>query len=165
MHAVMTFFVGVMGSGYLLPSFVPTRTGRDFRKATAHLDGLFHEIIRRARARASRDQEARPACLLDALIAARNEDGAALTEAELRDECVTLLLAGHETTALTLTYALFLVGTRPELCEVLNAEAAGLPGDGALSPADVRKLELAARVVKEAMRLYPPAWMIGREAN
>ena len=96
-----------------------------------------------------------------------------LTDQQVRDECVTLFLAGHETTALALAHALYLVATHPEIearfhdevTEVLGPpEAARAPQ--ALPASDaVARLPLTRRILDEAMRLYPPAWSIAREVQ
>src|SRR5262249_6628635 len=87
------------------------------------------------------------------------------TDRQLRDEVVTLFLAGHETTALALTYALHLLARHPEADARLGAELAEvLDGDRPPNVGDVPRLTYTEWVVREAMRLYPPAWGIGREA-
>jgi cytochrome P450 len=86
-----------------------------------------------------------------------------MTDKQLRDECVTLFLAGHETTALTLTYAFYLLADHPEAESRLVNELNEVLGDRAPTPADVARLPFTDWVIKESMRLYPPAWGIGRE--
>jgi cytochrome P450 len=83
---------------------------------------------------------------------------------QLRDEAMTLVLAGHETTALTLGYALDLLARHPEAAARLQREIDDVLGDRAATAADMPKLRYAEGVVRESMRLYPPAWAIGREA-
>jgi cytochrome P450 len=77
---------------------------------------------------------------------------------------VTLILAGHETTALTLAFALHLLGEHPEAAERLAAEVDDVLGDRSATASDLPQLRYADAVVRESMRLYPPAWAIGREA-
>ena len=88
-----------------------------------------------------------------------------MTDRQLRDECMTLLLAGHETTALALTWTTYLVAQHPEVEEKLRHEvdtvlAGRLPG-----ASDLPNLVYTARVLKESLRLYPPAWAMVRMAN
>ena len=88
-----------------------------------------------------------------------------MSEQQLRDEAVTLLLAGHETTALALTYGFHLLAWHPEAFERLTSESAQVLGSRLPGAADMPNLPYAEAVVKEAMRLYPPAWGIGRAAK
>ena len=102
--------------------------------------------------------------LLSLLIRARDEDGSAMTDAQVRDEAVTLFLAGHETTALALTYSLYLLATHPECQARLAAELAEVLGGRTPGLADLESLKYTDAVVLEAMRLYPPAWVMARQA-
>ena len=102
--------------------------------------------------------------LLSLLMAARDEDGSAMSDDQLRDEAITLLLAGHETTAIALTFTFLLLSMHPDVRARLEAEIAEVVGDRPPTHADLPRLVLAERIVRESMRLYPPAWSIGREA-
>jgi cytochrome P450 len=97
------------------------------------------------------------------LMEARDESGAPMSDRQLRDEVITLLTAGHETTTLALAWTCFLIGTRPEVMERMAAEAAFLNGR---APAyeDIMKLRYSRMVVEESMRLYPPVWTVSRTA-
>jgi cytochrome P450 len=86
-----------------------------------------------------------------------------MDDVQLRDESITLLLAGHETTALTLGYAFHLLSDHPEAAEKMVREIEDVLGDRPATAADLPKLKYAEAVVRESMRLYPPAWAIGRE--
>ena len=99
--------------------------------------------------------------LLSLLITARDGDEA-LDDAEIRDQVLIFLLAGHDTTAIALTFALHLLGHHPEAQERVRAEVADVAGDRTPGAADVEKLAYTTMVLKEAMRLYPPAWALGR---
>ena len=101
--------------------------------------------------------------LLSALIQARDEDGRPMSEEQLRDETITMLLAGHETTALALTWTWYLVSQHPDVAVRLGEEADGLEGRRP-GIADLPRLPFTERVVTESMRLYPPAYSFGREA-
>ncbi len=87
-----------------------------------------------------------------------------MTDRQLRDEAVTLFLAGHETTALALSYCFYLLAQHPEVEARLAAEVEEVAGDRPPRAAEVARLRYADWVVKESMRLYPPVWAIGREA-
>lgn len=143
---------------WMLPTRIPTPGRRRMQRAGEALDALLRPLID-----ARRRSGATGADLLSRLVAARDDDGAAFDDQQLRDEVVTLFLAGHETTALTLSYAAWLLATHPEVAAALQAEV-----DAACPSADptlgcLEALPLAGAVVSEALRLYPPAWIIGRE--
>ena len=141
------------------PQWVPTPSNLRLRRTRRKLDALILGIIEaRKQSRETRDD------LLSLLIRARDEAGGQMSDAQVRDEAVVLFLAGHETTALALTYSLYLLATHPEqqarladeIERVLVGRSAGL--------GDLDKLALTEAVVLESMRLYPPAWGIAREA-
>ena len=87
-----------------------------------------------------------------------------MTDRELRDEVVTLVLAGHETTALALFFAFYLLAQSPSAEDALTAELGALPADRPLSAQDIGSLQYTEWIVRESMRLYPPAWVIALEA-
>jgi cytochrome P450 len=105
--------------------------------------------------------------LLSRLLGARDAaDGAGMTERQLVDECVTLFAAGHETTASALTFTLWLLARHPDVMRRLQTEVDALLEGGRLPGiADVEALPYARAVVAEGMRLYPPAWIQGRQAK
>ena len=141
------------------PAWVPTPANRRLRRSARRIDELILGIIdARKRSPEAHDD------LLSLLIRARDEAGGQMTDAQVRDEAVILFLAGHETTALALTYALYLLATHPE-AQARVADEIGR-GLGGRSPglADLDKLAFTEAVVLESMRLYPPAWGIGRQA-
>ncbi len=102
-----------------------------------------------------------PRDLLGLLAAARDSDGGALSRQEIRDEIATFLVAGHETTAMALTWSLALLSAYPQARRRLEDEVDAVLGDG---PADPDKLPWTTAVISEAMRLYPPAWTLERTA-
>ena len=91
-------------------------------------------------------------------------DGSGMTDKQLRDECMTLFTAGHETTANALTFTWHLLAHHPDVQARLHAEIDGVLGDRFPTREDVDRLPYARQVVAESMRLYPPAWGIGRQA-
>lgn len=101
--------------------------------------------------------------LLSMLLAAADEGGS-MTDEQVRDECVTIILAGHETTANALSFALDLLARNPETQERLAAESDAVLGDRPPTAADYALLPYATQVFAEAMRLYPPVWITGRMA-
>jgi cytochrome P450 len=151
METVNEFFANSPEAITLLPAWVPTPRNRRVTAAVARLDELIFRIIARRRAGEARED------LLGTLLAAQDDDGARMSDRQLRDEAMTLFLAGHETTALALAHTLYLLSTHPEVERRLHAELAAVVGDRLPTADDVRALPYAERVLKESMRLYPPA--------
>lgn len=137
---------------------LPLEANRQHAAALARLDEIVLGIVRRRRAAPTDSHD-----LLAMLLAARDEDGGSFSDAQLRDEIMTVYLAGHETTALALSWALALLARSPEVHEALGNEVDRVIGDRSPTLADLPALDLCGRVVLETMRLYPPAWAIGRE--
>jgi cytochrome P450 len=102
--------------------------------------------------------------LLDVLLTARFDGGSSLTDAEIGDELATFMLAGHETSAVTLSWALALLSAFPAARERLEAEVNEVLGGRAPEAADADRLPWTTAVITETMRLYPPAWTIERDA-
>lgn len=142
-----------------LPDWVPTSGNRRYMAAVRELDAVAADLIeeRRPGARGRPD-------LLSTLLA--TSDAAGCPARLVRDEVVTLLLAGHETTALTLTWALHLLARHPEVAAKVEAEVEATMGlDRAPEAADIPKLGYIAQVAAETMRLYPPVYLVGRETT
>ena len=144
------------------PSF-PTPANFRFKKAMKTLDGLVYRIIaeRRAKPAGERGDD-----LLGMLMEAVDENtGHGMTDQQLRDEVLTMVLAGHETTANLLTWTFRLLSEHPDVERRVREEALRVLGpdrDPVLD--DVKKLEEARLVLEETLRLYPPAWMFERQA-
>jgi cytochrome P450 len=130
------------------------------------VSGLREPVQRLVSQHWSRPESAanRPPDLIDLLLAARDENGAALSEAEIRDETLTFLLAGHETTANALSWTLALLAAYPASRERLEEELTVVLGDRMPTADDVERLPWTRAVISEALRLYPPAWAIERDA-
>jgi cytochrome P450 len=142
------------------PIWVPTARNRAFRAAVRTLDGLVYEIID-ARRRAHETG----GDLLGMLMAARDEEtGEGMSRRQLRDEVMTFLLAGHETTAVALAWTWYLLSLNPEVAERTRDEVRSVLGDRTPVLDDLPRMPLARMVVEEAMRLYPPVWGIGRQS-
>ncbi len=143
----------------MLPAWVPTPRIPGLARAIGELDAIVYKLI--AQRRASGEDRGD---LLSMLLQARDEDGAAMSDKQLRDEVLTLFLAGHDTTALTLTWALYLLAQHPESLAALRSELQTVLQDRVPTVSDKPDLKYTEQVIQEAMRLYPPAWTVGRSA-
>jgi cytochrome P450 len=150
----------ISGMWMLLPDSVPTPTMLRLRHAMRRLDELVYRIIGERRAN---DQDRGD--LLSLLLQARDtEDGSGMSDRQLRDEVMTLVLAGHETTALALTWTWCLLAEHPQVEARLHAELDSELQGRAPQVADVARLPFTNAVIAEVLRLYPPVWATGREA-
>ncbi len=135
------------------------RRGRQ-RRSAARIRTELGKIISSRRANAEAHDD-----LLARLMSARGaEDGAAMSEPELVDNLATFLVAGHETTAKALTWTLYLLARAPEWQERIRAEVAAVAGDRTITAGDLDRLAITEMVLKESMRLYPPAPVMSRQA-
>jgi cytochrome P450 len=161
--ALMEEFGRILGlsARFQPPAWVPTPVNLRMRASTRRVDEVVLGVIEARRRSPGNDERDD---LLSLLIRARDEDGGAMTDAQVRDEAVTLFLAGHETTALALTYALHLLAKDPERQARLADELARVLGGRAPGIGDLDDLTTTDAVVLEAMRLYPPVWALGRQA-
>lgn len=140
-----------------LVGHLPTARTREFNQAVATLDSIVFDIIARRRASGERRED-----LLGMLLDARDEEtGEGLSDRELRDEALTMLLAGHETTANAMTWAWHLLGQHPEQAWFMADEASQTFQERPVF-ADLPKLQYTWRVMQETMRRYPPIWMLIR---
>jgi cytochrome P450 len=143
----------------LLPDAIPTPANLQLRKALEHLDSAIYGVIAERRASGADHGD-----LLSMLLQARDEDGSRLSSRQVRDEVMTLMFAGHDTTALTLTWCWYLLAQHADVEAELDAELAGVLSGRAPTVDDVQHLHYTGMVVSEVLRLYPPAWGIAREA-
>jgi cytochrome P450 len=129
-----------------------------FQRARTSIDALVRQIIQQRRS-ASVDR----GDFLSTLLAAIDDDtGEPLSDRQVRDQVMTLLMAGHETTAKALTWTFYLLDRHPEWQARVRAEIAEVLGDRTATLADVPRLRYAWMVIQEAMRLFPPVWIIAR---
>ncbi len=142
-----------------LPVWVPTPSNFRLRRAVRQLDNILYGFIRQRRA-----LNVDKGDLLSILLHAQDEDGSRMTDRQVRDEAMTLFLAGHETTALALSWTWYLLAKNPRAEERLVEEWRNLLGGRAPTFEDWPKLHFTEQVLLESMRLYPPAYVIGREA-
>ncbi len=140
-----------------LPSWWPTKERAKLKRNAARMDGLVMRLIELAKEQDGGDD------LVSLLLAARYDDGSGIPDQLLRDEVMTMVAAGHETTAQALTWAFVLLSEHDEARQRLEAEVDSVLDGRAATADDVARLPWTNAVVKEAMRLYPPAWIVGRE--
>jgi cytochrome P450 len=148
-----------MRSGLLIPENIPTPGNLRFKHAVDQLDKIVLGIIQRRRA-----SEFSSTDLLSSLLAAQDTDGSQMTDHQLRDEVMTLFAAGHETTALALTWAIFLLSQNSEVMTRLHAEINEVFGTRLPDINDIPCLIYTEMIAKEVLRLYPPSWTIPRQA-
>jgi cytochrome P450 len=142
-----------------MPSWVPTPANARFKKALAVLDDIVQRIIDAHRRGEPKDDA------LSMLMSARDEETKdAMSDRQLRDEILTIVLAGHETTANLLAWTLFLLSKHPDVERRLHREVVEVVGNRAPTLADLPKLTFTTDVLEESMRLYPPAWSFERQA-
>lgn len=148
------------------PQWVPTPGNLQFKKATEKVNRLIYGFINERR-----NSNARHDDLLDMLLNAVDEEtdtsaaGERMSDLQLRDECVTLFMAGHETTAVSMAWTLYLLAQHPEVVARLQQEVNEVLGTNTLPTAEsLRSLTYTSQVIQESMRLYPPAWIMSRRA-
>lgn len=154
---------------FLVPDWAPTKENREYKQSIRVLEGVIDDIVaertgteeRPAAAVADGLDEEAPMDLLSVLLRAKKRGRQ--TDQQLRDEMMTMLLAGHDTTALTLTYTLYLLSQHPEAEAKVHEELEAVCGGETPTMADVRRFDYVERVLQEAMRLYPPVYVVFRE--
>jgi cytochrome P450 len=143
-----------------LETRLPLPANRRFRRALHELDTVVYRIIEE-RQRSGGDKPD----LLSMLLSARDEEtGERMTDRQLRDEVMTMLLAGHETTSLALSWTYWLLLGRPDVDQGIAEEARRVIGGRRAMLADAERLTYTRMVIEEALRLYPPAWGFSRVA-
>ncbi|GAB2786820.1 cytochrome P450 [Rhabdobacter roseus] len=149
-----------------VPLKYPTPRNVRFRKAVAKVEAIIYDIIQNRRQQKIKYPELRYDDLLDMLMDARDEEtGESMSDQQLRDEVTTIFMAGHETTANALSWALYLLAQHPDVAARVRSEAHEVLGEAGVPTFDsARRLTYTLQVVQEAMRLYPPAWIVGRRA-
>ncbi|HEV2195195.1 MAG TPA: cytochrome P450 [Candidatus Acidoferrum sp.] len=140
-----------------VPHWLPTPTNLRIKREIAFIESILYRIISERR---SSGHDAGD--LLSMLLRAQDEDGSRMTDKQLRDETITLFLAGHETTASSLSWTWWLLAQNPAAEAKLHAELDEILGGRAPSMDDLARLPYTANVITESMRLYPPAWGLAR---
>jgi cytochrome P450 len=142
------------------PLWVPTPANRCLQRAVAELDRRVQSFIAAGRSRQNSGND-----LLSRLLVAQHEDGTGMTDRQLRDEAMTLYLAGHETTALTLTWTWYLLSQHRQVEQKLLTEWEHVLAGSTPTVKQLPRLSYTAAVIAESMRLFPPVYVIGREAT
>ena len=138
---------------------VPTPGNIRYVRAVHRIDRLVTKIIRERR-----EEGGDRGDLLSILLLGRDEENQSMSDRQLRDEVITLLVAGHETTAIALSWTWYLLAHSPDVDAKLAAELRDVLGGRAPTVSDLAQLTFTQQVVTEALRIYPPAWGFGREA-
>jgi cytochrome P450 len=143
----------------MTPQWLPTKQNLQAKRAVRQLTEIIDRVIHQRR-QSSEDT----GDLLSMLIHARDEDGSRMTAQQLRDEALTLLLAGHETTASALSWTWWLLAQNPRVEEKLYAELDSVLNGRTPTLDDLPQLTYTGYILSESMRLYPPAWAVARLA-
>jgi cytochrome P450 len=158
-QAVMDFNAQ-LSNQYFVPGWLPTPSNLRYSRAIKQLDTLIYRIIDQRRSSGKDTGD-----LLSLLLMVRDEtDGTQMTNQQVRDEAMTLFLAGHETTALALTWTWFLLSQHPLIEAKLHEELKTVLSGRSPTVADIPKLRYTEQVVLESMRVYPPLWGLSRAA-
>lgn len=141
-----------------VPTWVPTPRNVSFQRHKRFLDKTVMRLIQERRI--AKDK---PDDLLTMLMEARDDENEAMSDEQLRDEIMTMVIAGHETTAVALSFALHLLAKHPQIMRDVMDEIDAVATNG-VGEHNVSQLKLTERVVREAVRLYPPVWILERQA-
>lgn len=155
-----------MGVRMLTPELlrrIPTRNNRRYEAATRELDDIVYTLIRERQANPDAASPHGFEDLLGTLLKARYEDGSPMPTQQVRDEVMTLLLAGHETTAVSLSWTWLLLSQHPEVEQKLWDELRTVLNGRSPTMRDLANLPYTERIIKESMRLSPPVWATVRE--
>lgn len=158
MASLGEIFFRQANSLFTLPQWIPTRDNLRQKRAIETMDQVIFNIINERR-----DEPGDHGDLLSMLLMARYDDGSAMHDQQLRDEVMTLFTAGHETTALALTWMWYLLAQHPEVEAALHDELDSVLGGRAPTLTDLPRLTYTEKIVKEALRLCPPVPVIPRQ--
>jgi len=148
-----------------VPTWLPLPKQLRFRRARKDLQRIVDRLVADRLARPDDGSGPADDVLSRLIVSTREETDRQVGEQRMRDELVTLLLAGQETTASTLGWAFYLIDRHPEVRERLHAEAVSVLGDRLPVYEDLRRLTYTVMVLEEVMRLYPPVWMLSRQGQ
>ncbi len=142
------------------PMWVPTTLHQEFKKANSNLEGIINKVVESRRKNPGQYHD-----LLAMLMETKDEDtGETMNDRQLRDEAMTIFLAGHETTAVALSWFYYVMTTRRDIEEKIRKEVSEVCGDSPVAVQHLPQLKYTRMVIDELLRLFPPAWIIGRKA-
>ncbi|PKG23837.1 cytochrome P450 [Niallia nealsonii] len=160
-ETAMNLAVRRMRSLIQLPLWVPTKRNRDSKKAIRSLDHIIAEIIQKRRNDPAKHED-----MLGIIMDARDDiDGLGMSDKQVRDELMTIFIAGHETTANALSWTLYLLSQHPEVEAKMYEEINRVIGSRPPTPDDFMKLTYTQNIMWESMRLYPPAFVTSRKVD
>ena len=159
LEVVAEKFLNQASLAFLLPAGLPLPGALSLQRAIRVLDRIIYDVIRERRTSGQTRGD-----LLDTLLRAQDRETGQMSDAQLRDELMTLFLAGHETTAIALSWTTYLLAQHPEVDAQLAEELDTVLGGRAPAFEDLPKLRFTEMVIKESMRLYPPVWGFSRQA-
>jgi cytochrome P450 len=155
---VMFDFLARFGAAVPLPYWMPTPRNFRLKQTISRLDRILQQLIDERRSEGALGND-----FLSILLSARDEeDGRGIPDRQIRDEVMTMFLAGHETTANALAWTCYLIAQSPAVQQRLASEVRGVLGDRPPTAGNIPQLVFCEQVIREAMRLYPPAYVIGR---
>jgi cytochrome P450 len=167
LEAIMASSAGFNSIAFFLR--IPTPARKRHFLAVDKLNEVVYGLIARGREKLRSAETGAQAGgakdLLTLLLTARDDDGNSMSDLQLRDEVITLLLAGHETTALNLSWSWYLLAEHPEVEQRLHAELDAVLGGRTPTASDLPRLHYTEKVIRETLRLYPPAWRIFRRTE
>jgi cytochrome P450 len=147
-----------------MPLYWPTPATLRYRRAISRFDAYVYDLLARRRRELQRGSDEPDSDLISLLMKARDERGAPLSVKQIRDEVVTMFLAGHETAAAALSWALYLVAADPSTMEALREEVDEASWPSPIEAHALGRLARVEQVIDETFRLYPPVYRIGRTA-
>lgn len=154
------FAMDRISSPFPTPTWIPTPRRKAFKDATNQVDSVIFRIIESRRGQTEEYDD-----LLSMLMEVKDEEtGEQMTNMQLRDECMTIFVAGHETTAVSMSWTFDLLSRHPERMGRLQEELKSVLDGRPPSLEDIPRLKYTRHVVDEALRLYPPGWVIGRKS-
>lgn len=157
---MMHFLIKKVRSVVSPPMWIPLSRHQEFYAARDRFDNLIKRLLDERRSGRQKSND-----LLQILVETRDEDGNQMSDQQIRDEVITILMAGHETITNTMAWTMILLAQNTNYQAMLNSEAKSFWDNGQLDEATFNKLNMHLAVTEEAMRLWPPVWAFMRQAN
>jgi cytochrome P450 len=157
--AAFTDFSAKFAQPFYVPDWIPTPTNRRYKRAVEEFDEVIYELIDR------QDTDKTSDDLLSRMMTAETDDGTRMGRTQIRDEIMTLLFAGHKTTALLLSFVWYLLTEHPQVERRLHEAVVSRLAGPTPTPAELTDLAYLKRIIKETLRLYPPVHMMTRETT